>query len=116
MRTEYTIFRPGHESGERHEIDWPEEPDYREIVALISSILGGADLEHVNVLYEAARHDMFIDELSSTSLKPGYPLPQNDRATEIYRANWLAHHRCADPEELPAIYGPAVLFHRIVWT
>jgi hypothetical protein len=116
MRTEYTIFRPGHESGERHEIDWPEEPDYREIVALISPILGGAYLEHVTVLYEGLWHDMFVDESSATKLKPGYPLPRNDRATEIYRANWLSQYPGADPESLPAIHGPAVLFHRIVWT
>lgn len=78
MRTEYTIFRPGHESGERH--------------------------------------DMFVDGLSATASKPGYPLPINKPATDIYRANWLAQHPGDDPEDLPAIHGPAVLFHRIVWT
>lgn len=116
MKTAYTIFRPGHESGERHEVDLPEEPTYRRLENLIKPLLDGGDLEHVTVLYEGERHDMFIDELGATSLQPGYPLPVNRRATEIYRAAWLAQHPGDDPDDLPAIHGPAVLFHRIVWS
>lgn len=115
MRIEFTIFRPGQEP-ERGEVDWPEEPDYREMKALIEPILGGAELEHVYVLHDGRRHDMFVDEFSASNVKPGYPLPRNDRATEIYRANWLSQHPEDDPEDLPDICGPAVLFHRIVWT
>jgi hypothetical protein len=112
MKTNYAIFRPGHASAEWHEIDWPEDPGYDRIKALISPLLDGAPLEHVTVLYEDRRADMFVDEKGHVKAEP---LQRNDRATEIYRANWLKHHPKDDPETLPWIAGVAVLFDRIVW-
>jgi hypothetical protein len=116
MKTEYTIFSPGSRDGERCEVDWPQEPSYKTIAALIEPLIDGADLEHVTVLHDGERHDMFVDEQGAQNWKAGYPLPVNDRATEIYRCNWLTQHPEVDPASLPSVHGTAVLFHRIVLT
>lgn len=110
MKTAYTIYRVGHASGEYHEIDWPEEPGYDKIKALIEPLLDDNPLEHVTVLYDGERADMFVDEMGAMK-----PLPVNERATVIYRTNWLTQHPKADPDSLPAIHGTAILFHRRVW-
>lgn len=67
--------------------------------------------EHVAVLWEGGRRDMFVGESSAEN---GRHI-RNIRATEIYRNNWLTQHPGTDPESLPAISGPAVLFDQIVW-
>ena len=83
--------------------------------------------EHVSVLYQGNRRDMFVGE---TSAMNGRHI-RNVRATGIYRANAWAQHLAKereieakgrkpvvrfDPESLPAISGPAVLFpDEIVW-
>lgn len=116
MKTEYIIFTPGHASGEWHEIDWPVEPGYDRIAKLIEPLLGEKEpLEHVTVLYEGRRADMFVSEYGHMTLTHREPLPINDRATEIYRAAWLSRHPKDDPATLPSIAGVAVLFTRIVW-
>lgn len=69
--------------------------------------------EHVAVLYEGHRRDMFVGETSSIN---GRRI-RNIRATAIYRANVLTRAPGTDPESLPSISGPAVLFpDTIVWT
>lgn len=76
--------------------------------------------EHVAVLYDGQRRDMFVGETSAIN---GRHI-RNIRATEIYRANAIAHHNRSrkslkaklDPESLDFICGPAVLFpDEIVW-
>lgn len=68
--------------------------------------------ERVAVLYEGHRRDMFVGETSAIN---GRHI-RNVRATEIYRANALARMPGIDPETLPAISGPAILFpDRQVW-
>ena len=74
-------------------------------------LLDDAVMEHVAVLYQDRPADMFVDEIGAIK-----SLPRNEAATAIYRANWLKQHPRTDPESLDAIYGPAVLFHRIVWS
>lgn len=71
-------------------------------------------LEHVAVLYSGERRDMFVGETSSIN---GRHI-RNMRATEIYRANAVSQMPPSyDPEELPAISGPAIIFPDcIVWT
>lgn len=74
--------------------------------------LDGERLEHVAVLWEGERRDMFVGEESSVNGR----MIRNVRATVIYRNNWLTQHPDCDPESLPAISGPAVVFpHRRVW-
>lgn len=70
------------------------------------------DPEHVTVLYEGNRRDMFVGAESAINGKH----IRNVRATEIYRNNWLTHHPGTDPESMPAVSGPAILFpNDIVW-
>lgn len=70
------------------------------------------DFEHVAVLYKGQRRDMFVGATSSIN---GRHI-RNVRATAIYRNNTLTHSPGTDPESLPAISGPVVLFpDTIVW-
>lgn len=86
------------------------EPDYEELVAALSPIFGRRTYEHVSVWYEGHAADMFVDEL-------GHPkgLQRNDAATKIYRAATLARQPGTDPESMPCIVGPAILFTERVW-
>lgn len=110
MRTPYIVYRPG-ELPEDGEVDWPQKPGLATISALVTPLLGGAHLEHVTVLHEGERRDLFVDELSAVKA-----VEPNSAATEIYRRAWLSTHPGADPDSLPAIYGTAVFFPgRQVW-
>jgi hypothetical protein len=68
--------------------------------------------EHVAVLHGGERRDMFVGETSAIN---GRHI-RNIRATEIYRNNTLTQSPGVDPESLPTISGPALLFpDTIVW-
>ena len=54
--------------------------------------------------------DMFVDEMGALRR-----LPRNDAATRIYRNGFLSKRPDDDPEKLPYIAGPAVVFLRPVW-
>lgn len=100
-------------------VDWPPDPSLEQIHELVDPLVGG-DLEHVRVIdpKKAAvefisRHDyldMFVDGQGHERDKRW-----NEKATAIYRANWLRTHPRAVPEELPWIAGDAVLFDRPIW-
>lgn len=82
---------------------------YRALRPTLVELLDDGQPEHVAVLHEGKRADMFVDEESAGRL------PRNDAATAIYRNNWLTQHPSDDPESLPAIYGPAILTSERVW-
>lgn len=110
METEYIVIRPDG-TEEKHTANLPEEPDYEQIKAIMIQVFGPRSwFERVAVLHDGKRTDMFVDE--EGLLKR---LPRNEKATAIYRANWLAQHPATDPEELNLIVGTAVLFTRPVW-
>lgn len=102
------------------EVDWPHEPGYERIRALVAPILERGALEHVSVWadfsggekYQAL--DMFVDDCGLIK-----HLPRNEAATVIYRrANLLGKsvaRPVEDAETLSAIYGTAILFNRRVW-
>ena len=106
-----TLITLTHE-GERQErdLDMDEDPSLAEIREAVAPSLAGGRPEHVTVLYEGRRADMFVDE-------DGFEkdLPRNEAATTLYRASWMERHPGTDPEDLPWIAGTAVLFDRIVW-
>jgi hypothetical protein len=87
---------------------------------LINPLFNGGRLEHVTVLadYDNGlnfnRADMFVGDAGQRK-----DLPRNDAATVIYRRATLCGRSATpipnDPEELPFIQGPAVLFSRRVW-
>lgn len=109
MKTSYTVYRADGTS-EELSCELPRAPIYEEIAGIVCPQLDGATLEHVAVLHEGERRDMFVDDHGSIK-----GLPRNEAATEIYRANSMARDPKLDPETLPAIYGPAVLFGRRIW-
>lgn len=117
VETLYTVIFPdGREDLRR--VNMPEEPGYDALAKLIGPIVDG-HIERVNVLDpnrpdkdEFAYTDMFVDEMGHRrNPRP----PVNEKATEIYRANWMKAHPDTNPAGLPKIVGVAVLFHRRVW-
>ncbi|PZU95495.1 MAG: hypothetical protein DI527_00365 [Chelatococcus sp.] len=107
--TTITILRPG-EAAKTETFDLPREPGYHALKRLVEPHLDGGSLEHVSVLHDGEPTDMFLHDEGAL-----IELPRNEPATAIYRANWLNQNPGADPESVPAIYGPAVLFSRRVW-
>ena len=88
--------------------DWPT---FHELRDLIEPMLDGGDMEHVTVFWQGHYTDMFVDEVGHRK-----GLDRNERATDIYRANVLTHERHPpQPEDMPWIAGPAVLFDKRVW-
>lgn len=110
IETAYRIFPVGDAAASRHVFKWPRDPGFDLIRKLVEPLLNGAHLEHVTVMHDGKRRDMFVDD--EGLLKR---LPRNDRATAIYRSNWISRHPGVDPETLNWIAGPAILFERIIW-
>ena len=116
METRFLIMTPD-QPNEKRTVDLPRLPDYRQLAEVIRPLLGCKWFEHVKVLADFngglnfKRADMFVDERGHDKGLPG-----NEAATIIYRRNALLHQGVTDPEMLPWVAGPAVLFERIVWT
>jgi hypothetical protein len=110
MLTEFLIIQPDG-TEETRQVLLAAEPSLSALAAIIQPIIGdGQDFEHVAVLHDGKRTDMFVNE---NGLLMG--LPRNPGATVIYRNNWMSSHPKDDPESLNFIVGPAVLFRRRVW-
>lgn len=108
MLTRMTIMLPGLEPEER-EVELPQQPGYEALAKLLLPILGAGNFpEHVFVLYDGRRADMFVDDCGHLK-----GLNINLPATEIYHAAGKA--RGSAMVDAPAIVGPAVLFHRQIW-
>jgi hypothetical protein len=67
----------------------------------------GQGLEHVSVLFEDRRGDMFVGENSAAT--EAY----NEEATKIYHAASIA--RGEDVSDAPVVYGVAVVASRRIW-
>lgn len=92
-------------------VDWPDDPGLERIRDLVVPLLSGGDLERVRVWHNDIYTDMFVDENFIDK-----SLPANPIATDIYRANTMAHVKpTPDLNTLPHIHGTAVLFLRPVW-
>jgi hypothetical protein len=91
--------------------DLPDEPGLDELRTLLTPLLNGGEMEHVSVLYRGRAADMFADENGVEKR-----LARNEEATAHYRRCSMYLEPEADPEQFPAIYGPAVLFERKVWS
>ena len=107
---DYRVFPVDDSAVETGSVEWPDKPGFSTINKLVQPLIGGGHIEHVTVLHGGERRDMFVDEEGHVK-----GMDRNDRATSIYRTNWLKKHPGCDPETLPSIAGPAVLFTRRVW-
>jgi hypothetical protein len=85
-------------------------PHFEELDNVVRPVLGGGTLMRVGVLFRGEERNMFVDDLAHTK-----ELPRNEFATELYRGDYLASNPGTDPESLPVICGPAVLFDEQVW-
>jgi hypothetical protein len=92
---------------EDKEMIWDE--NFRSIRGMINELVGGT-LEHVAVLHDGRRADMFVEQGSAGKF------PFNPSATEIYRNYTMTRSPGTNPNSLPKIYGVAVLFDKIVWS
>lgn len=103
----YYVYLPGQPPVEHT----TEATSYEELRPLIVEHLNGADPEHVYVLHNGERRDLFVDEVGHLK-----HLPRNEAATSIYRNAYLSRHPGTHPEALDWIAGPAVLFpDDVVW-
>ena len=91
--TRYHVIRADG-TRETKEIMWPREPKLKHFKELLTPLLGdGEPPEHVAVLHEGKRRDMFVSEYGHLEMDARGPLPINAEATRIYRHNWLLYNR-----------------------
>lgn len=109
IQTRLTILQPDGKTEERT-ADLPAHPGVDMLRSLLTPLFDGVVMEHVSVIHDGCRADMFVD---GDAIDRG--LPRNEAATAIYRYYSLSRTPARDAESLPAIYGTAILFHRRVW-
>ncbi len=107
MLTTLYIYRPGSAKPTVETVDLPEKPNLHLLHGVLDKHIG-VELEHVSVLWEGRRADMFVGERSALD---GSPV--NSAATDIYHAATKA--RGGRLAGAPRIYGNAVVFDRLVW-
>lgn len=109
IKTPYTLIPP---KGDQVEgvVEWPAKPGLKKIQELVEPYVGDY-MEHVYVLHDGKQTDMFVNENGHMR-----KLPYNPRASAIYHAATIKRFPGVDPRTLPIIVGPAVLFHRPVWS
>jgi hypothetical protein len=109
MKTLLTILRVG-APPELKEVDLPERPHFEIIREAIAPLIDCSHIEHVSVLHDGRRADMFCDEDFHEKR-----LPRNDVATAIYRNATLTRQPDIAPETLPEICGTAILSAHRIW-
>ena len=88
-----------------------DQPSYDELRPILDEFFPDLSAEHVSVLCNGKRTDMFVDETGHLK-----SLPINIRATAVYwEATMQAEGNKFSPRALTAIVGPAILFHDRVW-
>ena len=88
----------------------PRNPTTDDVRSVVNRFLDGGAAEHVAVLHDNRRTDMFVDEHSHLKR-----LQRNEAATALFRAAALRINPERDPETLPYIAGPAIVFDEPVW-
>ena len=114
METKYTIMNPDGTAW-NGTIDWPREPGYARLRIFLEPTLRG-ELEQVSVLADFTGGDNFIpSDMFVNERGADVKLPRNEAATTLYRRASMLRMPTRDPEDLPFIFGTAVLFSRRVW-
>lgn len=104
---DYHIYHAGYGQGSKGRMLW--NGSFSDIRPKINELLEGR-LEHVSVLFNGKRADMFVVEDSAGNL------PVNELATKIYHASSLSRNPTADTSSWAKIYGSAVVFDERVWS
>ena len=104
------VFIPGEMTTRLIDYPVPVRPEFEWFKTFLEPYFKNAHFEHVNVLFDGRHTDMFVDEIG---LLRGLPI--NPQATEIYRADAIARYPKINPNSLPIIVGPAVVFAKKVW-
>lgn len=91
---------------QRGAAEMSEPPTMGELHALVESHLNAPMFRITVKRVGDGTQAMFIEELAEIK-----ELPRNEKATAIYREQWMADHPKADAEQMPAIYGTAILFY-----
>jgi hypothetical protein len=114
METVFNVLSVDGEAG-ANVVDLPEFPTRDELRLVVEPYLSGMAMHHVRVLSPPRSKlsheslDLFCGETAVLRR-----LPVNREATRLYRAAHLLFHPDDDPDALPHIAGPAVLFLRRV--
>jgi hypothetical protein len=101
-----SIYRPGSDEVELRELPGRAWDDCKDAVA---ALVDCEWPEHVTVLHERRRADLFVHERGAI-----LRLPVNELATQLYWAASKARG-IKDFAGFPRIHGVAVLFHTIIW-
>ncbi|NTE96712.1 hypothetical protein [Agrobacterium tumefaciens] len=111
MQTTFTIIQPDG-AEEVHTVELPEQPEFKQLAAVIQPILGkNRDMERINVFWQDRYACMFVDDMGVLD-----DLPLNAKATEIYNNNLRVHNPELHAElGVNPIHGVAILFDRRVW-
>ena len=116
------IYKPGSMYPIAWTITLPKEHHYPDLNATIGALIGPNKIEHVAVLYNGERHDLFVDEFSAINPRVAFddpklpdegPQPVNEAATLIYHE--ASRQRGDDLTDAPKIHGVAVLCLQKVW-
>lgn len=110
VATTFHVYRPAAEKRETHTVMLVSEPSYDEIKAVVGPYLEDGRMEHVSILFNGVRSDMFVDEDFNEK-----GLELNEEATKIYHASSLQREPEADTSDWPKIRGVAVVFDRRIW-
>ena len=62
IATEYRVIPVGDGKALSGTIEWPRDPGFHAIDKLVQPLIGGGNIEHVTVLHEGERRDMFVDD------------------------------------------------------
>lgn len=108
---EIVIYRPGESAPTTQTVPWPN--NYREMNAAFSPMIGGR-IEHISVLFEGERMDMFVT-FDDPDLPDRDPLLVNEAATQIYHGASIARGDKSDRSKWPKIHGVAIITRQRVW-
>lgn len=91
---------------------WDDGHDGERLMYALKRFFAPRHYEHVNILHPDKQDeyvDMFVDEVGAIT-----GLPVNEEATRLYQRNSIIHQG-AKAEDLPKIYGPAIVILEKVW-
>lgn len=84
-------------------------PRNKEIMQGLIDLMG-RPMHRLEILLSNGKFDLFVDDFAMIECSV-----RNERATTLYRHYELSLYPRSDPEGMPCICGPAILFSDPVW-